>query len=498
MVLGLEKAGLEGMDTMRLTQDDGSISPSRPRHISLTAFQGSAGRPSLAAVHLPQPDVDSRRTSTDTDDGYLCDVILKPGNVKVAVSTEAPDSPLLKKAGGWPTDFQNDDGGVSDTMTGPLSDGSVDDLKKEGYKVCGAEDDALPKGESGKDTPALNDLAGAASSETWRKSDKAGKQGDGQEAPARQPRASATDAKARKLAWKAGVVTVMVRQIPWHWTQLMFVRAVLQRGFKGLFDFIYLPVDIKKGTNVGYGFINFIDPAHAIAFRKAFNHTFLEARSRPQKDPLCVHPASVQGYEANRQHFSKTKTGHKTNPQFSPLYFPGGSWDQVTDPAVLTVARTANEPAAQPEAFPDQYGAPVVQRRGSWDGLVGAPPGVLTPTGPPGAQRAVLPPPPPLGAAMGYAPPGAAQAPMMPGMPVPHVMALVPLHSLGPGGAYHPAGAPSQQALVAQLEEEKALLQMELRGIQEERRRLHAGYGAEVLGIRPEWGAEGVPRWPHF
>jgi len=263
----------------------------------------------------------------------------------------------------------------------------------------------------------------------------------------------------------------------------MFLRAVLQRGFNGLFDFLYLPVDIKKGTNVGYGFVNFLDPVHAIAFRKAFNHTFLEARSRPQKDPLCVHPASTQGYEANRAHFSKTKTGHKTNPQFSPLYFPGGSWDQVTDPAVLVVARTANEPVAQPEFH---------QRRGSWDGLVGAPPGVLSASS---QQRAVPPPPAlPPGAIMGYADlqQGARQAPMVPPMvpeapmvPVPHVMALVPLHSLlgQQAGAYAAAGA--QQALVAQLADEQAALQMELRIIQEERRRLHEGWGAEVGLRRP-------------
>ncbi|CAK0791558.1 unnamed protein product, partial [Prorocentrum cordatum] len=139
LVLGLGQSAVENMTAMRLTQDDGSISPSRPRHISLTTFQG-AGRPSLAAVHLPQPDLDSRRTSTDTDDGYRCDVILKCGELKMATSTEAPDSPLLEKASGWPADCQNDDGGVSDTMTGPLSDGSADDLKKEGYKVCGTED----------------------------------------------------------------------------------------------------------------------------------------------------------------------------------------------------------------------------------------------------------------------------------------------------------------------------------------------------------------------
>ena len=59
----------------------------------------------------------------------------------------APEFPLI--VGGVPGPVPGseeesrgiDDGGVSDTMTGPLSDGgSADDLKKEGSKVCGAED----------------------------------------------------------------------------------------------------------------------------------------------------------------------------------------------------------------------------------------------------------------------------------------------------------------------------------------------------------------------
>jgi len=84
-----------------------------------------------------------------------------------------------------------------------------------------------------------------------------------------------------------------------------------------------LPFDLKKGINVGYGFVSFIHPRHALAFREEFEGCCLDASSAKCK-PLHVHPASVQGYEANCSHFMSTKTGQKQDPQFSPLFFPDG------------------------------------------------------------------------------------------------------------------------------------------------------------------------------
>jgi len=124
------------------------------------------------------------------------------------------------------------------------------------------------------------------------------------------------------MHWDDGVVTVMVRQIPRRFTQLMFLKEVNCSGFEGLFDFLYLPYDLKKGINVGYGFLNFITPHHAQEFRRAFDGSFLDKQIRCRAKPVRVHPASVQGYEANYRHFVQTKTGQKQDPQFSPLFFP--------------------------------------------------------------------------------------------------------------------------------------------------------------------------------
>mmetsp|Transcript_56206 Transcript_56206/g.100147 ORF Transcript_56206/g.100147 Transcript_56206/m.100147 type:complete len:515 (-) Transcript_56206:159-1703(-) len=128
------------------------------------------------------------------------------------------------------------------------------------------------------------------------------------------------------MSWDDGVVTVMIRQIPRQYSQLMLLKEVNRHGFEGQYDFFYLPFDLKKGINVGYGFVSFVHPHYALAFREAFEGVHLEMskQSSGKCKPLHVHPASVQGYDANYKHFMSTKTGQKQDPQFSPLFFPHG------------------------------------------------------------------------------------------------------------------------------------------------------------------------------
>lgn len=122
-------------------------------------------------------------------------------------------------------------------------------------------------------------------------------------------------------AWEDGVVTVMVRQLPRQYTQRMLLQEVVRRGFEGLFDFLYLPYDFKKGINVGYGFVNFTEPEYALQFRDSLDGQFLDKYMRMKGKAVRVHPAQVQGYEANYRHFAHTKTGQKQDPAFSPLFF---------------------------------------------------------------------------------------------------------------------------------------------------------------------------------
>eukprot|EP00629_Pelagomonadales_sp_RCC1024_P017145 CAMPEP_0119262610 /NCGR_PEP_ID=MMETSP1329-20130426/2275_1 /TAXON_ID=114041 /ORGANISM="Genus nov. species nov., Strain RCC1024" /LENGTH=581 /DNA_ID=CAMNT_0007262271 /DNA_START=49 /DNA_END=1794 /DNA_ORIENTATION=- len=64
--------------------------------------------------------------------------------------------------------------------------------------------------------------------------------------------------------------TLMVRNIPNKYTQ----RAVLEEidvKFARTYDFFYLPIDFKNKCNVGYAFINLVEPKDALALFEEFN-----------------------------------------------------------------------------------------------------------------------------------------------------------------------------------------------------------------------------------
>lgn len=63
----------------------------------------------------------------------------------------------------------------------------------------------------------------------------------------------------KDLPYPHDKTTIMLRNIPNKYTQAMLLEAV-NSGFKGLYDFLYLPIDFKNKCNVGYAFINFIHP----------------------------------------------------------------------------------------------------------------------------------------------------------------------------------------------------------------------------------------------
>jgi hypothetical protein len=124
-----------------------------------------------------------------------------------------------------------------------------------------------------------------------------------------------------EMPWDDTVTTVMIRQLPLQCTQPMLMSEINNRGFRNVFDFLYLPYDTKKGENVGYGFVNFHAPMYALACRDAFDGTYFPFLKR--RKPLNVHPAQVQGYEANYNHFLMDKIGKKQPPpRFAPIFLP--------------------------------------------------------------------------------------------------------------------------------------------------------------------------------
>jgi hypothetical protein len=65
--------------------------------------------------------------------------------------------------------------------------------------------------------------------------------------------------------------TIMIRNIPNKYTLTNLVDEV-NVTFVGKYDYINLPVDYERKLNLGYAFINFIDPFHIVLFYETYYH----------------------------------------------------------------------------------------------------------------------------------------------------------------------------------------------------------------------------------
>ncbi|KAI9672434.1 MAG: hypothetical protein M1829_004513 [Trizodia sp. TS-e1964] len=111
--------------------------------------------------------------------------------------------------------------------------------------------------------------------------------------------------------------TVMLRNIPNKITQTMLKEIIDERNF-AQYDFMYLRIDFANNCNVGYAFINFIDPIYIIGF--------VESRAgrrwnRFNSDKIAeVSYATIQGRDCLIQKFRNSSVLLE-NPSFRPKIF---------------------------------------------------------------------------------------------------------------------------------------------------------------------------------
>lgn len=97
--------------------------------------------------------------------------------------------------------------------------------------------------------------------------------------------------------------TLMIKNIPNKYTSKMLLAAIDEQ-FRGTYDFIYLPIDFKNKCNVGYSFINMIDPLHIVPFFQAFNGKKWEKFNSEKVASLAY--ARIQGKAALIAHFQNS------------------------------------------------------------------------------------------------------------------------------------------------------------------------------------------------
>jgi len=118
--------------------------------------------------------------------------------------------------------------------------------------------------------------------------------------------------------------TVMLRNLPNNYTRPMVLHLLDAEGFKGKYDFFYLPIDFKTNACLGYAFINLTSAAMVDTFWQTF-----DGFSRwvlPSRKVCGVTWSSPhQGLEAHVDRYRNSPVMHSSVPEeYRPLVFVGG------------------------------------------------------------------------------------------------------------------------------------------------------------------------------
>lgn len=122
----------------------------------------------------------------------------------------------------------------SSVSTRPGSDGSLDD--QDWVHGSASEEEACH------------------GSQSW--GSRSRRHGEGRSMVPQKAGAGRTVAKKMQHNQNPDGTTMMLRNIPNKYTREMLV-DVLNQELRGLFDFLYLPIDFQNSCNMGYGFVNF-------------------------------------------------------------------------------------------------------------------------------------------------------------------------------------------------------------------------------------------------
>lgn len=98
-----------------------------------------------------------------------------------------------------------------------------------------------------------------------------------------------------------GATTLMLRNIPNNYQRDSLLSELDSHGFKACYDFFYLPIDFRNRCNMGYAFINMVNPQEAERFKQTYNGVQLTAFRSAKVCEVC--DARVQGRWRNIEQY---------------------------------------------------------------------------------------------------------------------------------------------------------------------------------------------------
>jgi len=115
--------------------------------------------------------------------------------------------------------------------------------------------------------------------------------------------------------------TVMLRNLPNNYTRSMLLQHIDEKGYGGLYDFFYLPIDFKSQACLGYAFMNLHSPDDAcrlMADFDGFANWLIPTRKRCMVGWSNPH----QGLQSNIERYKNSPVMHKDVPDaYKPCFF---------------------------------------------------------------------------------------------------------------------------------------------------------------------------------
>eukprot|EP00831_Metopus_contortus_P017228 TRINITY_DN17263_c0_g2_i1.p1 TRINITY_DN17263_c0_g2~~TRINITY_DN17263_c0_g2_i1.p1 ORF type:complete len:193 (-),score=45.92 TRINITY_DN17263_c0_g2_i1:35-613(-) len=97
-----------------------------------------------------------------------------------------------------------------------------------------------------------------------------------------------------------------------------WVLEKIDANFSGKYDFFYLPIDFQNNCNMGYAFINFVNPLYILPFYEEYSGKRWE---KFNSEKICqLTYGRIQGKPALEQHFHSSSV-MKENVKVRPLLF---------------------------------------------------------------------------------------------------------------------------------------------------------------------------------
>lgn len=127
-----------------------------------------------------------------------------------------------------------------------------------------------------------------------------------------------------RMSYRKERTTVMLRNLPNNYTREMFLEMLDSEGFRGSYDFVYLPCDFHRKANLGYAFVNMVDAPGVDALWNTF-HGFSAWALPTSKVCEVTWSGPHQGFKAHVERYRNSPVMHKSVPdEYKPVIFKNG------------------------------------------------------------------------------------------------------------------------------------------------------------------------------